>query len=89
MSKKLKQELDRVQKNFERASQVDKLQSEENKQVKRKRRALERRLIPYNAYLINDYVLIREKNYLSLWRYDPDTLELINDLNLFIQLSIF
>jgi hypothetical protein len=89
MSKKLKQELDRVQKNFERASQVDKLQLEENKQVKRKRRALERRLIPYNAYLINDYVLIREKNYLSLWRYDPDTLELINDLNLFIQLSIF
>jgi len=89
MDKKLKQELDRVQKNFERARQVEKLETEENKQIKRKRRALERRLIPYNAYLINDYVLIREKQYLSLWQYDPDTLELINDLNLFIQLSIF
>lgn len=89
MDKKLKQELERVQKNFERARQIEKLESEENKQTKRKRRALERRLIPYKAYLINDYVLIREKQYLSLWQYDPDTLELINDLNLFIQLSIF
>ena len=89
MDKKLKHELDRVQKNFERARQVEKLESEENKQIKRKRRSLERRLIPYNAYLLNDYVLIREKQYLSLWQYDPDTLELINDLNLFIQLSIF
>jgi hypothetical protein len=89
MDKKLKMELDRIRENWERARQVEKLELEETKQLKRKRNALKRRLVPYNAYLIENYVLIREHNYLSMWQYDPDTMELINDLNLFIQLSMF
>jgi hypothetical protein len=89
MDKKLKSELDRIRENWERGRQAEKLELEETKQLKRKKNALKRRLIPYNAYLIDNYVLIREKNYLSMWRYDPETLELINDLNLFIQLSMF
>lgn len=89
MDKKLKQELDRIRENWERARQAEKLDLEETKQLRRKRNALKRRLVPYNAYLIDNYVLIREKNYLSMWQYDPDSMELINDLNLFIQLSMF
>lgn len=89
MDEKLKSELDRIRENWERGRQAEKLQLEETKELKRKRNALKRRLIPYNAYLIENYVLIREKNYLSMWQYDPDTMLLINDLNLFIQLSMF
>lgn len=89
MDKKLKSELDRIRENWERGRQVEKLELEETKQLKRKRNLLKRRLVPYNAYLIDNYVLIREKNYLSMWQYDPDTMELINDLDLFIQLSMF
>lgn len=89
MDEKLKSELDRIRENWERGRQLEKLQLEETKEMKRKRNALKRRLVPYNAYLIDNYVLIREKNYLSMWQYDPDTMLLINDLNLFIQLSMF
>lgn len=89
MDEKLKSELNRIRENWERGRQAEKLQLEETKEMKRKRNALKRRLVPYNAYLIENYVLIREKNYLSMWQYDPDTMLLINDLNLFIQLSMF
>jgi len=100
MKKKLKNETDEILRSisneinlahaeFTRHNHIEQLEQAETKETRRKKRQLERRLKPYNAYLIKDYVLIRQHNYMSMRMYDPDTMLLIQDLNLFIQFSIF
>lgn len=100
MKKKVKDEMDEILKTvsneinrahaeFTRHNHHEQLDQAECKEIKRKKRQLERRLKPYNAYLIKDYVLVREHNYVSMKMYDPEIMILIQDLNLFIQLSIF
>jgi hypothetical protein len=87
--KTVSNEINRAHLEFTRHNHIEQLEQAETKETRRKKRQLERRLKPYNAYLIKDYVLIREHNYMSMRMYDPDTMLLIQDLNLFIQLSIF